>query len=260
MDEIKQIPVSEILVGESEQRLGYEDSSIDSLAKSISRIGIINPLVLARDADGLHLIAGHRRLLAAKLAGLNDVPCIVRVSEKEVDSEITFAENFFRKDLSPVELACAIKDCYEKATLTVKEIAAGFHRSEHWVHSMMAIADWPGEVQEASHEKLLSVAAASNLAIVTDETYRGFLVRNAVEQGATARTTASWLQAWRAMQSQEEAITAEPVKVGSSQLPTVPQAPCFFCSEVYKVNEVSHVPICGACIQTIRQVGVSGGG
>jgi len=209
--------------------------------------------VVGDDGDGLHLIAGHRRFMAAKLAGLELIPCIVRTSEEAVDSEITFAENFFRKDLSPVELAAAIKDVHENGKMSLQELQRGFNKSYHWVQRMIAICGWPADVLEAIHNEKLSVSAGSNLAIVTDDSYRSFLVRNAVEQGATARTTASWLQAWRAMQPAEEAITSEPVEGRAAPVPAIPQAPCFICSEVYKVNEVSHVPICGDCIKLIKQ-------
>lgn len=257
MAEVREIPIGKIQVGEHDQRLKTEDPGIDELAASIGRIGIISPLVVV-DVDGvLHLIAGHRRLVAARMAGKLVVPCIVRASEKVLDSEITFAENFFRKDLSPVELAGAIKDCLANEAMTVEQLAAGFHRSVHWVNSMIAIADWPADVQEAIHEAAISVSAASNLACVTDDRYRDFLVRNAVEQGATARTTASWLQAWRVMQPAKEAITSEPVNAGRPLTPLVPQAPCICCSQIFPVNEMSHVPVCGACVQIIRQVGMS---
>lgn len=260
MTEVKEIPIRKIKVGEHEQRLDREDEGIAELASSIRRIGIVCPLWVVDDGDFYLLIAGHRRLLAAKICACDTVPCLVRESRSKGDSEISFAENFFRKDLSPVELSAALKDCLINETLTVKELAAGFHRSEHWVHSMIAIADWPADVLEAIHNETISVSAASNLAVVTDDTYRAFLVRNAVEQGATARTTASWLQAWRAMQPAEEAITLEPVPGVTPSVPLVPQAPCLCCSQLFEVNQMSHVPVCGACIQIIRQVGLSVGG
>jgi ParB family chromosome partitioning protein len=253
MRDVTEIPIVKIKVGEHEQRLETRDEGIDALAASIRRIGVINPLVVVAYADGLHLLAGHRRLVAARLAGKDTVPCIIRRPEGVVDSEITFAENFFRKDLSPVELACALKDVREKGEIELKDLAAGFHKSEHWVRAMIAIADWPADVQEAIHEQRISVSAASNLACVTDDSYRVFLVRNAVESGATARTTASWLQAWRAMQPQEEAITAEPALGGQPAIHAVPQAPCLCCSEIFPVDRMSHVPMCGECIKLIRQ-------
>ncbi len=260
MNELEQIPISRIKVGEHAQRIDEEDPDVQALAASIRRVGLINPLVVVKQGDELVLLAGHRRIAACRLAGLGAVPCFVRDTKPDADAEISFAENFFRKDLSPVELAGALKDCLLKKTMTVEELAAGFNRSEHWVQSMIAIADWPPDVLAALHEKAISVSAASNLALVTDERYRNFLLCNAAEQGATARTTAAWLQAWRAMQPAEEAVTASPVALGAPQAPMVPQAPCLCCSQLFKVNEMSHVPVCGACVQLLRTVGSNVGG
>jgi len=248
MNDMGQIPISQIKVGEHAQRIDAEDPETVELAASIKRLGVINPLVVCRDGDELRLVAGHRRIVAATLAGLQVVPCYIRTSEKDVDAEISFAENFFRKDLSPVELACALKGCLQKETMTIQQLAAGFHRSEHWVNSMIAVADWPGDVLEAIHNEKISVSAGSNLACVTEPEYRAFLVRNAVESGATARTTAAWLQAWQAYRPPEQAITAEPLPAGMPQVPLVPQAPCLCCSQLFEVNKMSHVPVCGACV------------
>lgn len=257
MDELKKVLINQIKVGEHAQRIDPEDSDTIELAESIKRVGIINPLVVIRQGGNLILLAGHRRLVAAQLEGHDSVPCFIREASPEVSAEIAFAENFFRKDLSPVELACALKDCIVKKTMTIPQMAAGFHRSEHWVQNMIAIADWPTEVLEAVHNESLSVSAAANLVLVTDETYRAFLVRQAVENGATARATAAWLQAFQAMAPMEEAVTAEPVPVGAPQAPMVPQAPCLCCSQLFKVNEMSHVPVCGACILILRNAGAS---
>ena len=257
MNELGQIPIDQIKVGEHAQRIDPEDPDTVELAASIKRVGIINPLVVVRDGDDLRLVAGHRRLVAAGLAGREFVPCFVRTPDKNVEAEISFAENFFRKDLSPVELAAAINDVLLKEIMTAEELAAGFHRSAHWIMKMRAICNWPGDVQEAIHSGGLSVSAAHNLACVTDNDYRAFLVRNAVEGGATARTTAAWLQAWQAYQPPEQAIQAEPVAAGMPQVPLVPQAPCICCGQIFPVNQMSHVPMDGGCIQIIRQVGMS---
>lgn len=255
---IKEIPIENIKVGEHDQRLAIDDEELDGLVASIGRLGLIYPLVVCSKGDEHVLLEGHRRLAACNRLGYEVVSCVVKESEKEVASEIAFAGNFFRKELSPIELSCAMQDCLDKKTMTVKDLAAGFHRSEDWVKRMVSIGFWPVDVQEAIHRANLSVSAASNLACVTDDTYRNFLVRNAVEQGATARTTAAWLQAWRAMLPAKEAIQAEPVAGSTPSVSPVPQAPCFFCSRMFAVNEMSHVPLCGECIQAVRQAGSSG--
>ena len=255
MNELKLIPVDSIKVGEYAQRIDLEDPETLELAESLKRIGMLNPLIVVRSAEGYLLIAGHRRLCAAKLASLDTVPCTIREEDLGDASEICFAENFFRKDLSPIELACALKDCLTNKIKTVEQLAAGFHKSEHWVQSMVAIAEWPGDVQQAIHNEHISVAAGSNLACVTEPEYRAFLVQNAVDGGATARTTAAWLQAWRALLPAEEAVQAPPVPQGAPQAPLVPQAPCLCCAQLFGVNEMSHVPVCGACIQLLRVAG-----
>lgn len=258
MMEIVEIQLSKIVVGKHEQRLDMQDPGVSELAASIRRIGIISPLVVVNDGDDVLLIAGHRRLMAARMAGLSVVPCFVRASEKGVDEEVTFAENFFRRDLSPVELACAIKDCMQGGVLTAKELAAGFHRTENWVLSMIELADWPDDILEAIHTEKISVAAAGNLVEVHDKEYRKFLVRQAVDGGASAKATAAWLQQWRSVQTPQEQIQAEPGIGSQMATPVTPLAPCLCCSQTFPVNEMSHVPLCGACIKILSVAGASG--
>lgn len=254
MAEIIEIPINEIDVGKHDQRMHIEAEELVGMTASIVRIGIIEPLIVQSNDTGFRLVSGHRRFEAARKANLKTVPCIVRSDDSTQESEVVFAENFFRKDLSPVELACAIKDTLEKKTMSIGDVAIGFHRSEHWVHRMIAITNWPDDVLQAIHINGLSVAAASNLALVTDDNYRGFLMSNAIENGASARTTAAWLQAFQSMQPPEQAITSEPVPGTPIGPPLAPQAPCLCCAQLLPVNEMSHVPICGPCIQTLRQV------
>ena len=256
MEEHKEVPIEKIKVGEHEQRIEIPTQSLDGLSSSIGRLGLLYPLLVRRSDDGYMLLEGHRRLAACRRLGLKTVRCNITDAEPDKAAELAFAGNFFREDLSQVELAAAIADCYKTGKMSIVELAAGFHRSEHWVQSMIAICDWPGEVLEAIHRGGVSVSAANNLAQVTDGNYREFLVRNAVEQGATARTTAAWLQAWRSMQPAEEAVQAEPVQGQPPAQPLAPQGPCFCCAQVFPVNMMSHVPMCGPCVQVIRQASV----
>lgn len=255
MVEITEIPIGKIQVGEHDQRIEITDNELDGLASSISRLGLVYPLVVFEQDDRFLLVEGHRRLAACKRLGFKTVRCSITDSGRDRATEIAFAGNFFRKDLSPIELGCALKDTLDRDIMTVQELADGFHKSKEWIRRMIAIASWPDDVQEAIHNERLSVSAASNLACVTDDSYRAFLVRNAVEAGATARTTASWLQAWRAMQPASEAITSEPVAAMQDAKPLIPQAPCLACGEIFPVDRMSHVPLCGDCIKLIRQGG-----
>lgn len=255
MSQIEHLKVKDIEVGKHEKRAEKIDDDIAGLAASIRRVGIIEPLIVRRQDSGFLLVSGHRRLQAAKEVGLTTVPCIEWGGSSVQDSEVVFAENFFRRNLSPVEQAGAIADCFNSDRMSIEQLAAAFHRTPYWVQAQISMLDWPGDVLETIHLKILSVSAAANLAAVTDEQYRGFLLRNAVESGATARSTAAWLQAWRSMQPAESAVQAELLPQGVVPVPAIPQAPCLMCGTVHLINEMSHVPICTSCIGTIRAAG-----
>lgn len=246
------IPVEKLNDMAHAVREQIKPDDVNGLTNSIARLGILSPLVVEKDGDKYNIVSGHRRLRAAVLANLKTVPCIIKdVSVSEV-KEMVFAENFFRADLSPVEQAAAIKDVIDTGAMTVEQVAAGFHRTEHWVGRQVGLLSWPDDVLGAVHTGVLSVAAASNLALITDDNYRGFLLRNANESGCTARVSASWLQAWRSMEPPEVAIEKEPGPAGPAVIPAVPQAPCICCAEIKRTDSLSSVLMCATCINAVR--------
>ncbi|KKN18848.1 hypothetical protein LCGC14_0951570 [marine sediment metagenome] len=251
MQDIREIQTKKIQVGEHEQRFEDEDPDIAELGQSIQRVGLLNPLCVGEDGDRFILIAGHRRLEACKRIGLEVVQCLVAKGDEATKREITFAENFFKKDLTPIELAAAIANEVKDKTMTIEQLAAGFRKSTDWVRRQMAIVGWPADILEGIHSGKISIAAASNLACITEDHYRKSLVRQACENGATARVTSGWLQCWRSMIPAEEAIQQEPEDPDAPDMPMVPQGPCLVCHEVFRVDELSHVPLCSICINVV---------
>lgn len=255
-----EISISEIKVGENEMRAVQDDEEMDGLTASIRRVGLLCPLVVRKRGEEMVLVAGHRRYRACQIAGLSNVPVVVREDSDAETKEVAFAENLFRADLSPIETAAGMKDVLTGGTMTVEELAVAMHRSVEWVNRMVAICEWPADVQKAVHEKWLSVAAASNLALILNTEYREFLLRQAFENGATARTTAAWLQAWRSMQPVTVAVEAPPVGGPQPMAPMVPQLPCFVCEAVMRMDAMNHLPVCPNCVNVLRQVCASGVG
>jgi len=253
MMELKEISVSKIKVGKYDLRLDKQDEEIADLAASIKRIGVIEPLVVSAQRGVYNLIAGHRRFRAAKEARLKKVPCLIEGRKMAVQSEVAIAENFYRKDMSPIEMSSMIVEYRKKMKISVEDIAKILHKTRQWVEGIVKMEDWPHDVQLAVHRGQITVSAANNLAVIGDKKYRLFLLRNAIEQGATARTTAAWLQEYNSRQPMEKAVEAEPVMGQNIKPASVPQAPCFCCAQSFPANEVSHVPVCGRCVETIRQ-------
>jgi len=192
------IELEEIDAGENPLRLEGEDKGIAELAESISRIGLINPLVVAPGSDGgrYRLIAGHRRFAACRRAGLKEVQVRITEGDQREICEIALAENLFRKDLSPVEMAVAVVALIKEGGMAREQVASICHRPSAWVREQEEIVSWPADVRNAVHNGWLSVSAASNLALVHDDAHRRFLLNQAKKKGATASATAAWLQAW----------------------------------------------------------------
>ena len=122
MAEIVEIPIEKIDVGDNALRMEFDDEEVSDLAVSIRRIGIIVPLVVVAAGDRFSLVAGHRRLAAARSLALHSVPCLVRDATKADAKEVSFAENLFRTDLTPVEVAAGLKDILDNETMTVEDI------------------------------------------------------------------------------------------------------------------------------------------
>lgn len=192
------IELEEIDAGENPLRLEGENKGIAELAESISRIGLINPLVVAPgyDGNGYRLIAGHRRFAACRRAGLKEVQVRIIESDQREICEIALAENLFRKDLGPVEMAVAVVALIKEGGMAREQVASICHRPTAWVREQEEIVSWSADMQNAVHNGWLSVSAASNLALVHDDAHRRSLLNQAKQNGATARATAAWLQEW----------------------------------------------------------------
>jgi ParB family chromosome partitioning protein len=255
--DLKMIPVCNIRSQEHSQRIEIDEEKMSELVASVREDGLLQPITVKADGEEFVVVFGHRRLEACKRAGWNEIPAFVAVGDEARLRGMTFSENFFRTDLSPVELAFAIAEEHKSGRMTIERMAAGFKRSPDWIRRQIAICGWPPDVLDGIHTGKLSVAAAENLACITEEFYRQSLVRQAVENGATARTTSAWLQAWRSMLPLENAIQQQPAPGQDLPQPMVPQAPCLACHNVFRTDELSHVPLCCTCIKIISNAGVS---
>jgi ParB family chromosome partitioning protein len=191
------LELEKIDAGENPLRLEGENKGIAELAASISRIGLINPLVVAPDGERYRLIAGHRRYAACRKAGLKEVAVRITQTDQREICEVALAENLFRKDLSPIEMAVAVVALIKEGGMDREQVAGVCYRSIAWVKEQEEILSWPADVQKAVHDGRLSVSAASNIALIHDDAYRALLLSRVKCKGVTSRTTADWLQAWR---------------------------------------------------------------
>jgi ParB family chromosome partitioning protein len=144
----QQLRVDQILPNRYQPRQRFLDDETSQLSESIKKNGILQPVIVRRKGDGLfELIAGERRLRAAKLAGLQTVPVIIRNSTDEQAVELALVENLQRKDLNPMEEARGYQRMLREFGYTQDTIAQRIGKDRSTIANMMRLVNLPSEVQ-----------------------------------------------------------------------------------------------------------------
>ena len=159
------IPIDQVFPNPSQPRTEKDDVSLEELVNSIREHGIIQPLILTKDDDADHytLIAGERRLRAAKLAGLESVPAVVRQASEQERLELALIENLQREDLSPLESAQAYLKLQEEFGLTQDQVAERMGKSRVAITNTIRLLKLPEEARKALNEEKISEGHARAL-------------------------------------------------------------------------------------------------
>lgn len=172
LDAVRQIAVEDIHPNPRQPRTQFDPSEIEDLASSIREHGIIQPLIVTRGSrnEGYTLIAGERRLQAARLAGLESVPAILREASDQDMLELALIENVQRADLSPLETAEAYRQLIEEFLLSHEEVAARVGKSRVSVTNTVRLLKLPPVVHRALAERQITEGhARSMLALNTPQ-------------------------------------------------------------------------------------------
>jgi ParB family chromosome partitioning protein len=144
-----EIPVSRIARNPYQPRSAHDQDALESLADSIRRHGVLQPIVVIETLDGYQLVAGERRVRAAELAGLERIPAIVREAADHAQLELALVENLQRADLGALDEASAFRRLVDEFGMTQDEVATRMGRSRSAVANTMRLLDLAPEVQAA---------------------------------------------------------------------------------------------------------------
>jgi ParB family transcriptional regulator, chromosome partitioning protein len=142
-----EIPVEAVAPNPRQPRTLFEDESLEALALSIREVGVLQPIVVRKAGTGFELIAGERRLRAAKLAGLATVPAVIRDSDDTESLREALIENIHREDLNPIELAEAFRELLEELGLKQETLAERLGVSRSHIANTIRLLQLPIEVQ-----------------------------------------------------------------------------------------------------------------
>lgn len=143
-----EVEIERIQPNRYQPRQRFDADKIRELAESMRENGVLQPLLVKRDGEGFELIAGERRLRAARLAGLHTVPVIVREADARESLKLSILENVQREDLNPIEEACAYQRLVDEFKMTQEEIGVRLGKSRSAIANTIRLLQLPEEVQE----------------------------------------------------------------------------------------------------------------
>ncbi len=189
-DELRELPVELIVPNPRQPRRRFDEEALQGLAGSLGERGVLQPVLVRPKPGGTYeLVAGERRWRAAKLAGLEAIPALVRAREDAETLELALIENVAREDLNPIEEARACAALVEELALTREEVGRRVGRSRVAVSNLMRLLDLPDETIELLEQDVLSEGHGRALLLAEDHGDRRRLAREAAEQGWSVRTT-----------------------------------------------------------------------
>lgn len=199
------LPVADISRSTWQPRQVFEEQALKDLTDSIKTHGVIQPLICRRaPTGGYELIAGERRLRAAMLAGLGQVPVILIEAPDRAAAEMALIENIQRADLNAIEEAEGYRTLSEKFGLTQQDVADRVGKARASVANALRLLELPDEVKQMLGTALLSTGHAKVLLSLTDPMEQVLLSRKCVTDGLTVRALEHLLQRRQQARSSEK--------------------------------------------------------
>jgi ParB family chromosome partitioning protein len=188
-DQLRELPVELIVANPNQPRRRFDEEALNALAGSLSERGVLQPvLVRPRPGGTYELVAGERRWRAAQIAGLSEIPALVRPRDDAASLELALIENMAREDLNPIEEARACAALVEELGLTREQVGRRVGRSRAAVSNLLRLIDLPDEAIQAIEQGRLSEGHGRALLLAEDHSARRLLARAAVRDGWSMRT------------------------------------------------------------------------
>jgi len=198
-ERVQQIALAQLSPNPQQPRTVFDAEALRELSASIKQYGIIQPLVVAPQGSGYHIIAGERRWRAAKLAGIKTVPALVRTAQEQEKLELAILENVQRVDLSPLEEAVSIERLHQQFNLTYGQIAGRLGKAETTVHNTVRLLQLPEAARSALAQGKISEGHARQvLALKDSPEAQAQLLTLIVQNGWSVRQTERYVSSLKA--------------------------------------------------------------
>jgi len=186
-EKIVMIDIRKIRPNPVQPRKSFNRESLDELANSIKEHGVIQPVILKPGSNGYILVAGERRVRAAKIAELTKVPAIIRDYNSIYLAELAIMENLQREDLSSIEEALAFKNAIDILKLTHEELGTKIGKSRSYVTNVIGLLNLPASVIDLVNAGKISMGHARSLSKLKDQKEIVLLVERVIKENLTVR-------------------------------------------------------------------------
>jgi len=186
--DLRAIPVDRVRRGQYQPRRHFDPDALQELADSLAAQGMVQPVVVRAVADGYELIAGERRWRAAQIAGLHEIPAVIRDLDDQAAAAVALIENIQREDLNPLEEARAIARLIDDFGLTHQQVASAVGRSRASVSNLLRLQELDEEVKQHVEHRRIEMGHARALLGLKGDRQRA-IARQVVDRGLTVRAT-----------------------------------------------------------------------
>jgi len=250
----KNVDVQSISGPGLESRFAYDQESLLELAESLASVGLIQPIVVLQEGDEIRLVAGSRRLAAAKMLKWEKIPAQVYQPGEIDEARITIIENLQRTNLSAVEEAVTFADYIETNKVTQEELAALVGKTRSYIARSQMLLRLDDEMLEEVQRGNLSVGVALELGRIPDLETRNYYRTIAAEHGATVAVVRDWVRTLLQVTPGEDHRAVPDEALAPGYVPDLSWQPkCFVCDRQPPSAILNNVYVCQQCKQLIER-------
>ncbi len=251
--DVRSIPLEELLPPLYPVRTHADDDKMRELVRSIATKGLLHPLVVTPEDGNYRILAGHRRLIAIRGLGWQDVPCHVMDLDGRKAEDITVEENLVREDINDLDLGYFLKHICDREGLTQRQVAERYGHSGAWANRYIRLTKLDDDTQMAVQEGVLDGRAALELQRVDNEDLRKVWTREAIVYGhSVTRVRQQADQYQRNKQVVDQAVeTAQEVREEQATSPY--QLYCVGCGTPALERSGSMAWLCVGCLRAIDE-------
>ena len=188
-EQLRQLPIDSVSRGHYQPRVQFESEALEELAASIRAQGILQPIVVRPSETGYEIVAGERRWRAAQLAGLQEIPAVIRDLDDSTAAAVALIENIQRENLNALEQANALQRLIDEFGMTHQQSADLIGRSRASVSNLLRLRELPGEVKRYLEQGEIDMGHARALLGLADKGLQSELAAKIVKQGLSVRET-----------------------------------------------------------------------